>query len=172
MKITDEEKQKLEELYQHYLHHYLILQMKDIPMHFGSNCYNHSFRVAKVCIHRAIRSRKKYDLEALLVAAILHDYYLYDWREDRDIKKKHGRRHPLVAAENAKRDFNISKKIQDIIKSHMWPLTPRQFPKTREAKMLNYVDDVIATREFMTNTKHKKKNAQKYAKMIEHLFDK
>ena len=54
----------------------------------------------------------------------------------------------------------------------MWPLTPKLFPKSREAKMLNYVDDVIATREFMTNTKHKKKNAEKYAKMIERLFDK
>ena len=88
------------------------------------------------------------------------------------MKKKHGRRHPLVACENAKRDFDISEKIQSIIKSHMWPLTPRLYPKTREAKMLNYIDDVIATREFMTSTKHKKKHAERYAKMIEHLFDK
>ena len=171
MKITDEEKQRLEEIYQHYLNHYLILQMKDIPMHFGSNCYVHSFKVAKECIHRALLSKKEYNLENLLVAAIFHDYYLYNWRADRDMRKKHGKRHPLIASENAKRDFDISLEIQEIIKSHMWPLTPHLFPKTREAKMLNYVDDVIATREFMTNSKHKKKNEQKYLKKIAHLFD-
>lgn len=172
--LTEQEKKELEDIYQRFLHDEKVMRMEEIQMHRGSSCYIHSFRVAKLCILKASRY-KRYNMQNLkdvLVAAILHDYYLYDWREHHELKKKHGRRHPLVACENAVRDFNIPKEVQDIIKSHMWPLTPHLYPKTKEAKLVNRMDNHIATREVLTFRAFKKKRHEKYLKMISHLFDK
>ena len=170
MNIDEARKAKLEQMYQTFKKDPLILKMKEIPMHRGSNTYIHSFKVAKLSIHKAVK-RKGYNLENVLIASILHDYYLYDWRKNHELKKKHGKRHPLIAESNAKRDFHISSEVSEIIKSHMWPLTPKYFPKTKEAKLVNYVDDVIATREFLTSKRHKKKKEELYLKKLEKLFD-
>ena len=169
--ITKEKQTELENLYQGFLHHELILKMKDIPMHRGSNCYIHSFKVCKLVIKKALKKKKPYHLESLIIASVLHDYYLYDWRSDHSKRKKHGKRHPYIAEANAKRDFHIDEEVSKIIKSHMWPLTLKEFPKTREAKLVNLVDDVIATREFLTSVKYKKKREERYLKYISQLFE-
>ena len=120
-KLTDEEKKDLEEIYQRFLHDEKVMRMQEIQMHRGSSCYIHSFRVAKLCVKKAARYNRYTfeDLKNVLVASILHDYYLYDWRKHHELKKKHGRRHPLVACANAVRDFNIPIEVQEIIKTHM-----------------------------------------------------
>ena len=81
MYISESEKAQLEEIYQAFLNDERILKMKEISMHRGSNCYIHSFKVAKLAIKRALRHRKG-NLYTILIGAILHDYYLYDWRVD------------------------------------------------------------------------------------------
>lgn len=170
MRLTIEEKNELEEIYQFFFNHEKIQEMKKVPMHRGSNTFFHSFKVAKLSIKRALR-HKHANLKTILIGAILHDYYLYDWREHHELKKKHGRRHPLIACDNAVRDFHISEEVQDIIKSHMWPLTPHLYPKTKEAKLVNRMDNHIATREALTFRAFKRKRHEKYTKMISHLFD-
>ena len=171
MKISDEEKQELEELYQYYLNNKNIKKMDDIQMHRGSSCYIHSFRVAKRAVQIATSTKRKYNLKNILVGAILHDYYLYDWRTNKALLKKHGKRHPFVANENAKKDFDISPEISEIILSHMWPLTLKYYPHSREAKLVNYVDDITATKEALTSRRYKKKHHQRYIKLISHLFE-
>lgn len=168
--ISDEQKKKLEDLYQSFLHNENILKMKDIPMHRGSNCYIHSFKVAKRVMRKA-EKKDNLDYESLLTASILHDYYLYDWRTNKALKKKHGRRHPFVANENAKKDFAIPEAVSSIMLSHMWPLTPQFFPKTKEAKLLNHSDHIIATKEFITGKRFKNKREAKYLSYIGRLFD-
>lgn len=172
-KLTDEEKKELEEIYQRFLHDEKVMRMQEIQMHRGSSCYIHSFRVAKLCVKKAARYNRYTfeDLKNVLVASILHDYYLYDWRKHHELKKKHGRRHPLIACANAVRDFNIPIEVQEIIKTHMWPLTPKLYPKTKEAKLVNRMDNHIATREGLTFRAFKKRRHEKYLKMISHLFD-
>lgn len=168
--LSKEQIQELEDLYQSFLHNPLVMKMQEIQMHRGSSCYIHSFRVCKLCVKKALK-KKGYNLKNLIIASILHDYYLYDWRTDHALRKKHGRRHPLIACANAIRDFNISVEVQDIIKSHMWPLTPKLYPKTKEAKMVNRCDNRIATREALTFRAFKRKRHEKYFRMISHLFD-
>ena len=168
--MNNEEKEKLERLYQSLSKDERILRLKDIQMHRGSNCYIHSLTVAKVAINR-VKNKKGYNFENIIIGAFLHDYYLYDWRVDHSKKKKHGRRHPIVAEANARRDFNISSEVSEIIKCHMWPLTPHLFPKSKEAKLINYVDDVVATREGLTSRRYKKKHLEKKLRFIEKLFD-
>lgn len=169
MKIADEQKEYLENIYQKFLNDEKVLRMKEIPMHRGSNCYIHSFKVARLAIKRALR-HKKADLEIILIASIFHDYYLYDWRKEKRYKKGHGKQHPYIAAYNAERDFGISKEEQDVIESHMWPTNIKRFPKTKEARIVSFADKTIATKEFLCSKKFKVKRQDKYLNEISHLF--
>ena len=170
MKISIAQKEKLENLYQSLLVDPKILAMKEIPMHRGSNCYEHVFKVAKKAVNLAVKF-KHINYEVVLLAAVLHDYYLYDWRTDKSKRRHHGQNHPFVAAENAARDFHISEAVREIIISHMWPIDIKYFPKTKEAKIVSFADKRVATVEALTSIKYKSKRREKYLSYIAKLFD-
>lgn len=170
MEILEERRKELEEIYQSFLHDEKIAMMKEISMHRGSNCYIHSFKVAKLAIKRALR-HKRGDLYVILVGSILHDYYLYDWRVDRSRMKKHMSSHPYTAANNAMRDFHISDKVKKVIESHMWPVNISEFPKTKEARIISNADKAIYLREIVCSKRYKKKREEKYYAQIAKLFD-
>ena len=170
MELTEQEKQRLEEIYQKYLHDEKIMKMQEIPMHRGSNCYMHSFKVAKLAMKWALR-QKNINLEAVLIASILHDYYLYDWRKDKKLLKHHGKLHPSIANQNAKRDFGIDEEESDIILSHMWPINIKVFPKSKEAKIVNQADTHVAFLEALTSKRYKEKHQVKYLTFINKLFN-
>ena len=172
MKIHQEQKDKLENIYQSFLSNEKILRMKEIPMHRGSNCYEHTFKVAKRAIHHCEKSKKKnINLEVVLIGAILHDYYLYDWRTDRSKIKTHAKQHELIAAENAIKDFSISKEIKEVIETHMWPINIKNYPKSREAKIVSVSDKLVALCEALTSKRHKNKKRENYLSCISKLFD-
>ena len=170
MELSDKTKKDLEGLYQFFLHDERIIRMKDIPMQRGSNCYLHSFRVCKLAVKTAIEEGQGH-LEAIITASILHDYYLYDWRKDKEKRKHHGGKHPFVAVENAERDFHICDEVKNIILCHMYPLNHEYKPTTYEEKLVAKCDTRIATKEFMSSAKHKERDMDKYYKEIEKLFD-
>lgn len=167
--INELEKEKLENIYQSFLNNEKILRMKEIPMHRGSNCYEHCFKVAKKAIKKAVH-RKNVDLEVVLVGAILHDYYLYDWRSDRSKLKKHGRNHPEVAIKNAIKDFDISEEVKKVIKTHMWPINIKAYPNTKEARIVSISDKAVTIGESLTSKKYKQKKREKCLSYISHLF--
>ena len=171
MKISEQDKKQLEEVYQSFLRDERILKMKEIAMHRGSNCYIHSFKVAKTAIRRALRHRKG-NLYTILVGAILHDYYLYDWRTDRSKMRHHLGNHPYVAAENAERDFGVHETIKRVIKSHMWPVNISDFPRTKEARIISLADKHIYIKEIACSKRYKAKREGKYLRQIARLFDK
>ena len=170
MIINEETKKQLEDIYQSFLNDIRILKMKDIPMHRGSNCYIHSFKVAKLAIKRALR-HKKGNLFTILIASILHDYYLYDWRVDHSKMKHHLSSHPYTAAENAEKDFSIHEPIKKAIQSHMWPVNIKDFPKTKEARIVSMADKTIYLKEIVCSKAYKAKRKEKYLKQISTLFD-
>lgn len=165
----EDKKKRLEEIYQQFLHDPRVAKMKEVQMHRGSNCFMHSFRVARLAVHRALK-RKNVDAEAVLIAAILHDYYLYDWRQDKSKKRHHGQRHPYIAAQHAVEEFGVNDLVKKVIESHMWPVNFKEYPKTKEAKILSLTDKSIALREGLCSRRHKKKHWARYEKMISHLF--
>ena len=169
MIITTEEQNRLETIYQAFLNDEKILRMKDISMHRGSNCYIHSFKVAKKAIKKSL-NRKDVNLEVVLLGAILHDYYLYDWRKDRSKRKGHGKNHPKIASANASRDFDIPPEVKEVIETHMWPFNFKQYPHSREAKLVANADNYVATVEALTSIAYKKKKREKYLAYIAHLF--
>ena len=171
MNINEDERARLEEIYQAFLHDERILRMKEISMHRGSNCYIHSFKVAKLAIKRALR-HKKGNLYTILIGAILHDYYLYDWRVDTSKMRHHLSKHPYIAAENAERDFGIYTPIKEAIQSHMWPVNLKDFPKTKEARIISNADKTIYLKEIVCSKRFKQKRQEKYLTQIATLFDK
>lgn len=170
MEITLEEKNELEAIYKSFFGDERIKRMQSIPMHRGSNCYIHSFKVAKLAVKRALR-HKSIDLKTLLLGAILHDYYLYDWRTEKDKKMSHCASHPKVSIANAVKDFDIPTSVQNIIRTHMWPFNLDEFPNTKEGRILTLADKSVFWREVFTSKKHKIKNNERYLNELSSLFD-
>ena len=57
-------------------------------------------------------------------AALLHDYYLYDWHDKERWHRFHGLRHPNFAAANARADYpDLTPDEENAIRRHMFPLT-------------------------------------------------
>ena len=172
MYLSPEQKEKLENIYQSFLNDEKILKMKEFSMHRGSNCYEHTFKVVKRAIRHVGRSTKKnINPEVVLIGAILHDYYLYDWRVDRSKLKGHAKNHVQIALENASKDFNISPEIKEVIGTHMWPINIRNYPKSREAKIVSISDKMVALCEALTSKRYKNKKREKYLSYISKLFD-
>ena len=122
-------------------------EMKQYVSHSDITVYQHCIRVARVAYDLAIKYRIRCDLRALVRGALLHDYYLYDWHDPNKGFRWHGFKHHRFALENAKRDFVLSKKEQNIIYSHMFPLTVWALPKCREAWLVTLADKLVATAE-------------------------
>ncbi|MCD8018619.1 MAG: hypothetical protein LUF92_03280 [Clostridiales bacterium] len=60
----------------------------------------------------------------------------------------HGYRHPMIAADNAKQDYGINDIEENIIKRHMFPLTPIP-PKYKEARIVCIADKYCAVLEYL-----------------------
>lgn len=120
---------------------------KDFIQHGNVSVYEHCLSVCICSIKIARMLRIRYDLRALIRGALLHDYFLYDWHVNDDPNRKlHGFFHPSVALENALKDYELSKKEQDIIKHHMFPLTIIP-PMCREAWLVCLADKICAGKE-------------------------
>ena len=153
----------LEQVYYHagdIIASHRLKREEDIPQHGSVTCYEHSVAVTlmSVRIAKALRM-KKIDMESMIKGALLHDYFLYDWRsEDNDITRRHhGFNHAERALENADRDFSLSPVARDVIKKHMFPLNIR-LPKYKESYVVSVADKVIATKEVGRFVKNKMKN--------------
>jgi uncharacterized protein len=97
----------------------------------------------------------KVDAESMVKVALLHDYFLYDWH-DKNHPKLHGFRHATIAANNAMRDFGLTKKEYRAIRTHMFPLNLR-LPTSREAFILTLADKYCATLETISTLKKSQK---------------
>ena len=77
----------------------------------------------------------------LVRGALLHDYFLYDWHDKNreNYQFFHGFYHPGIALKNAKKEYKLTPREQDIIKKHMWPLTIVP-PFCREAWVVSMAD--------------------------------
>lgn len=93
--------------------------------HGNTSVFAHSVAVAYVSVAIALRLRLRVDMRALVRAALLHDYFLYDWHAfDGGEHRLHGLFHARRALENARRDHAPTPVEEDAILRHMFPLTP------------------------------------------------
>lgn len=80
-------------------------------------------------------------------AALLHDYYLYDWHAGGPECAGHALRHAGRAAANALRDYpDLTAREYDAIRCHMFPINPTP-PRYGVGWLVTWADKVCATRE-------------------------
>lgn len=103
-------------------------KMKEFIQHGTTTVFEHCVSVAKFSLLFAMNLETLFgiriDRKSLVRGALLHDYFLYDWHEKNEFHRLHGFTHPGRAHRNAVRDFSMNEKEQDVIRKHMFPLTP------------------------------------------------
>ena len=118
--------------------------------------YEHCVRVAVMSLVIAELFKITVDRRSLIVGALLHDYFLYDWHDkEHEHKRPHGFFHPSAALCNAKQDFILTRKEENIIQRHMFPLTLIP-PGCKEAWLVCMADKVCSTRETVRERRHDK----------------
>ena len=121
-----------------------FLECKKYVQHGRTSVYHHSIAVAKMCA-RLSSFWKVNDRAGLIRAALLHDFFLYDWHKE--WKLTHGFTHPVLAADNARARFNISEKEYSFIRTHMWPFTLLHPPQYREGWYICFSDKIVSLSE-------------------------
>lgn len=135
---------------------------RNLRQHGNVTVFEHSVYVASTSLKISKKLHIKVDEDVMIKCALLHDYFLYDWH-DKNHPKLHGFCHASIAAENADRDFGLTKKEYKAIRSHMFPLNLR-FPSSREALVLTLADKYCAASEIIKTRKNRRTMKQKAAK--------
>lgn len=125
-----------------------VLKMKKFTQHGRVSTYDHCSSVADLSFQINRFFHLHSDERKLVRGAMLHDFYLYDWHdEDGGEHRLHGFFHAARAADNAVRLLHVSKKEEQIIRSHMWPLNITKVPRCREAWIVCIADKICSLRE-------------------------
>lgn len=112
--------------------------MRRCVQHGQVSTWQHCVRVAHASMAAAQALNLHVSEHELVRAALLHDYFLYDWHEPGHVG--HATRHPLFALERAREDFDLTPLEENVIASHMWPLPPTRVPHSREAALVCLAD--------------------------------
>lgn len=124
-----------------------IKQMDEFVQHGDTPCLNHVISVAYLSYRFAINRHMKLDYKSLIRGAILHDYFLYDWRTEKN-GFRHGFIHPRIAMEKAMKETTLNDIEKNIILRHMFPLTVVP-PRYREAYIVCMMDKICAVSELL-----------------------
>lgn len=134
--------------------------------HHGVSRFDHSMRVA----YYSYKVAKAMHLDYVGTArgGLLHDFFLSP--EDRTSKDRFVSTfvHPKEALKTAKSHFDLSKKEEDMIRSHMFPINP-SVPKYAESWIVSTVDKVVAVNELSIKFKFKLKYA--YSLLMLFMFN-
>ena len=119
--------------------------MKRYRHHVRSNAYEHSLKVAYLCYCHHKRFGGRIPIEEFVRGALLHDYYLYDCHDPRRSYRGHLAKHPAQAWRNAVRDYpKLTETQRDMIRHHMFPISPFCPPRTAAGWLVCFYDKVAA----------------------------
>ena len=126
-----------------------VQEMKSFKQHYDTSCLEHCLEVSYISY--LICKKLGLDYASAARAGLLHDLFLYDWRNSRKklhLEKYHAFIHPQIALDNASNLFELNDKEKDIILKHMWPVTFLSFPKYKESFIITIVDKYSALKSF------------------------
>ena len=122
----------------------IVQEMKNYRQHFDTLCYEHCYIASYYCY--IICKKLHLDYKSATRAAMLHDLFLYDWRDKNSHQRFHAFHHGKTACQNACKIFELNQKEKDMITRHMWPVT-LSFPNSIEGFILTLVDKYCAIYE-------------------------
>ncbi|MBI9105735.1 MAG: phosphohydrolase [Spirochaetales bacterium] len=117
--------------------------MKKYRHHGEVSCHAHTLRVTEHSFR--LSSGRRVNVTSLIRGALLHDFYLYDWHGG--CPPFHGFRHPGWALDNAREHFGLNEIEEDIIRKHMFPLTPG-LPLFTESAIVSVADKIAAWNDY------------------------
>ena len=145
---TRKDTRALSEILSDYREDSKVQEMKNYTQHGKVSTYEHCENVARLSYAIDRKFSLKSDLDVLLVGAMLHDFYDYDWHDpEHEAHRLHGFTHPRVASENAREHFDVDERTSRVIDRHMWPLTPAKIPRSREEWIVCIVDKCVSLHE-------------------------
>ena len=111
--------------------------------HHGLSRYDHSLRVAKNTYK--LSKRMKMDYVSATRGALLHDYFTNEeYRNTKGMKKYS--MHPVIALNNAIREYDLNPIEENVIVSHMFPMGKTK-PNCKESWLVTGVDKGVAIYE-------------------------
>lgn len=143
-----------------------VKNMANFRQHYNSSCLQHCLEVSYISYK--ICKKLKLDYVSAARAGLLHDLFLYDWRNSRkelNLSSYHAFIHPKIALENSSKLFDLNEKEKDIIVKHMWPVTFFAFPKHMETFIITLVDKYSALKSAKDYYNSKIKETRIYAKI-------
>ncbi len=136
-------------------------ESKNNLQHGSTSVYEHSVFVAYYAVYYALKHGWKVDLQSLVRACLLHDYFQYDWHVKGDGSHRlHGFHHARRALNNARKDYDLNWKEENAIDAHMFPLNLR-FPLCKEALLTTMADKATAYMEGLKIKDERMMNAVK-----------
>ncbi len=127
------------------LKHEKVWEMKNYPHHGNIDTLFHSVYVSYNVFK--ISKRLKLDYKEITRAALLHDFYLYDWHTTKH-DEMHAWFHPKQAVKNAEKYFGgLSQMQREMILYHMWPLA--KTPKSAGGFILTFCDKHCANMDLL-----------------------
>lgn len=111
--------------------------------HKHTDRLKHSVRVS----YYSFKVAKKLGLASkdVAIAGLLHDLFYYDTKTDK--QENHLKEHPQIALVNALKIADLTIKEQDIILSHMFLISMKHIPKSRESLLVSLVDKAVSMQE-------------------------
>lgn len=152
MKLTPQENAEITSLLRGLTDTKEAALMKRCIQHGRISTYDHVISVVRLSFYINRRFRLGAPDSELVRGAFLHDFYLYDWHENGYPGRLHGLHHPKIALEEASRRYVLTPAEQNIIKSHMWPLTLFYLPKCRAACIVCLADKICSAYETIVRT--------------------
>lgn len=120
---------------------------KTFCQHGSTSVYAHSLKVAYAGYRAAVCWNLPVRRYELIRGALLHDYFLYDWHDrEHAHRRPHGFFHPDAAWKNAREDFPLTRREENIIRRHMFPLTLVP-PSCLEAWLVCAADKICSVQE-------------------------
>lgn len=136
-----------EELAAPYLRDAHVRRMDGFVQHGTTSTLEHCAAVARLSLSMARALHLRVDAAALVAAALLHDFYLYDWHDRTTSEPHHATQHPLYAARNARDLLGVDERVARAIETHMWPLPPTRVPSSTEGWVVCAADKCCSLSE-------------------------
>ncbi len=139
-------KKYIKEYYEIYNEFYKVNKYREMKsiIHHGNNRLDHISRVSKMSFF--VSKKLHLDYISCTRGAMMHDFFV---KEDVNKKEynKYLKNHPLIAYNNSIDYFNVNDVEENVIKTHMFPLT-HVVPYYPESKVVCLCDKIVSIYEF------------------------
>lgn len=145
IKITEDISAEYLDIIREILQDEEFLKLSCYIQHLKTTRLIHSLNVSY--LSWMIARKTNCDARAAARAGLLHDFFLYRFRDPKPVREFQAFYHPKVAAYNSSQHFDITEKEYQAILSHMFPLGP--MPSSKEAWIITCADKICATMELI-----------------------